>query len=62
MKIRLAEDSRLRLDFDGEITIGTVTHGNRCYSGIIDAATCPEFVSGRGSIRALSEGTMLIFK
>ncbi len=62
MKIRLAEDSRLRLDFDGEITIGTVSHGNRCYSGIIDAATYPEFVSGRGSIRAVSEGTILIFK
>ena len=25
MKLSLAEDSRLRLDFDGEITIGTVT-------------------------------------
>ncbi len=62
IKIRLTENSRLRLDFDGQITLGPVVYGGRAYVGVIDASTHPEFISGRGSINAMTGGTILLFR
>ncbi len=62
MKIRLSENSRLRLDFDGEITVGTVLYGGTGYAGRIDASTHPGFISGRGALNAVADGTLVIFR
>ena len=55
----IASGAGLVLDFEGQITVKTVRYAGKTVSGVISAATHPEFVSGTGSILSPPKGTMV---
>jgi len=58
----IASGAGLVLDFEGQITLETVRYAGATVSGIISAATHPEFVSGTGSILSPPKGTLISVK
>ena len=55
--------ARLRLDYEGTVQVGSLTLGDRKLHGVVDAASCPDYIDGPGKIAAPREqGTMLIFR
>jgi hypothetical protein len=52
----------LVLDFDGEIALNEVRYDGHIVSGAISAATCPDFISGSGSIYSAAKGTMILLR
>lgn len=55
----IASGAGLALDFEGEIKVKDVSYAGRVVSGMIDATTHPEFVSGMGSILSPAKGTLI---
>lgn len=55
----IASGAELVLDFEGEIKVNNVSYAGHVVSGMIDATTHPEFVSGTGSILSPAKGTMI---
>lgn len=62
LKIEVAEGAKLNLDFVGTLPSGIVRLGARTYTGTIDAAGFPDFVTGTGALEAKSEGTLVIVR
>ena len=62
MRISVAEGARLQLDFPGTVKTGPVTLGGVVHVGTISAATCPDYISGMGTLEATSDGTMVLFR
>lgn len=62
MRISVAESARLQLDFPGTVKTGPVTLGGVVHVGTISAATCPDYISGMGTLEATSDGTMVLFR
>ena len=61
-RIKVAQGSRLVLDFPGTLRTGTVTLGGVQYTGLISAETHPEYVGGIGTLDARYGGISLSFK
>lgn len=57
--LSIASGAGLVLDFEGQITLKTVLYAGKTVSGVISAATHPEFVAGTGSILSPPKGTMI---
>ena len=50
------------LDYTGTAKCGPVKYDGVTYIGTIDASTHPEFVTGGGTLEAVSDGTVLLFR
>ena len=62
LRIDMAKGAQLLLDYSGTAKCGPVTYDGNLYLGTIDAVTHPEFVTGPGTLEAISPGTLLIFR
>ena len=60
--VNVAKGAKLRLDFDGQVTLKSFGYGAGHRSGVISAARFPEFISGEGSFYVEPKGTILIFR
>lgn len=60
--IEVGEHGRLQLDFDGTNRVGRVTFRNRSVTGVVSAATHPEFVAGQGALMVLPSRTTLLIR
>ena len=56
------EGARLVLDFQGCATVGKVRIGGGSYSGIIDAARFPGYISGLGSFKVIPKPTVIVIR
>ena len=61
-KLNVSAGAQLDLDFDGQIQLDEVRYDGHIVAGIISAATCPDFVSGSGSIYSAARGTIILLK
>lgn len=63
-RIALSAGARLRLDYDGTVTVGGFSHDGRGVAdGIVDATTHPELVSGRGKLNVVHDsGFVILFR
>lgn len=61
---RLALDgsSRLRLDYEGTLKVGGLKVNGKSYTGLVDAVTLPDVISGTGKINAESCGCVILFR
>ncbi len=62
LKIDVADDARLVLDYVGVAKSGRVRYKGRSYTGLLSAKTNPEFISGAGSLNAVAAGTLFILR
>ena len=62
VKIEVAKGAQLLLDYTGTAKCGPVKYDGVVHIGTIDASTCPDFVTGMGTLEAVSDGTHLIFR
>ena len=60
MVLAVDAGAELVLDFDGQIQLDEVRYDGHIVSGIISAATCPDFVAGSGSIYSAAKGTLIL--
>ena len=58
LKIDVADDARLILDYAGVVKSGRVRYKGRNYTGLLSAKTNPEFISGAGLLNAIATGTV----
>jgi len=58
----VAADAQLRLEFTGTNRIDRLTLGGVPVSGIVSAATHPDYITGDGALEILSKGTILLFR
>ena len=61
-KIDVAEGARLDLDYDGTVQVGGLSLAGRGQVGVVDATTCPGFLTGRGKLDVRPNGTIMIFR
>lgn len=61
-KLVLDGSSKLRLDYEGTLTVGGLRVDGKSYTGIVDATTLPEVISGAGKINAKSNGCIILFR
>jgi hypothetical protein len=59
LALDLAAGAKLMLDFDGQCTVRKVRYAGQAVSGLIAAATHPEFVSGTGSLSSPGKTTLI---
>lgn len=64
LRISVAEGAKLVLDYPGTNTVAALTLGGVSVRGldVVDASTCPDFVSGVGALRVVPYGTLMSFK
>ena len=62
VKIEVAEGARLDLDYDGTVQVCGLSLAGRGQVGVVDATTCPGFLTGRGKLDVRPNGTMVIFR
>ena len=62
LAVSVDEGARLVLDFQGCATVGKVRIGGRSYSGIIDAARFPGYISGLGSFKVIPKPTVIVIR
>lgn len=62
LAVSVDEGARLVLDFQGCATVGMVRIGGRSYSGIIDAARFPGYISGLGSFKVIPRPTVIVIR
>jgi len=59
LAVSVEAGARLRLDFAGTNRVGSVTLGDRSYSGVIDARRAPAFIEGPGALMVLNTGSII---
>jgi hypothetical protein len=57
--VEVAQGAALDLDFAGTIKLETVRFGGRVVSGVISAATQPDYVTGSGALYSSPKGTFI---
>lgn len=62
VEINVAAGAKLALDYIGTNTASTVRYAGRSVTGDINADTCPDFVTGVGSLYVQPKGTMILFR
>ena len=67
MKVEVAEGAQLRLDYDGEVTVGQISLGGTVldYDTEVSAANYPEFIQGRGVLKSVKpplKGMLLLIR
>ena len=62
VEINVAAGAKLALDYIGTNTASTVRYAGRSVTGDINAETCPDFVTGVGSLFVLPKGTLILFR
>ena len=62
VKIDVAEGARLDLDYDGTVQVRGLSVAGRGQVGVVDATTCPGYVTGRGKLDVRPNGTILLFR
>ena len=62
VEINVADGAKLALDYIGTNTAYTVRYAGRSVTGDINAETCPDFVTGVGSLFVQPKGTMILFR
>ena len=64
LRISVAEGAKLVLDYPGTKTVAALTLGGVPVRGfnVVDASTCPDFVSGVGALRVEPYGMQISFK
>lgn len=62
VKIDVAEGARLDLDYDGTVQVRGLSLAGRGQVGVVDATTCPGFLTGRGKLDVRPNGTIMIFR
>ncbi len=62
LELTLAEGSKLNLDFSGTITLGSLSYGNRLFSGEVKADASHPFVSGEGTVYVAPRGTLILVR
>lgn len=60
--VDVSEGATLRLDYTGTSRVGKVRLGGRPFSGVISAATHPEYISGDGSLYVKPEPFAIIIR
>ncbi len=60
VKIEVAKGAQLLLDYTGTAKCGPVKYDGVVHLGTINASTCPDFVTGMGTLEAVSDGTLII--
>ena len=58
--VKVADGSRLELDFTGTNTVKRLRLGGRSVVGVVNAKTHPKFISGLGSLKALEQPGLCI--
>ena len=62
VKIDVAEGARLDLDYDGTVQVCGLSLAGRGQVGVVDATTCPGFLTGRGKLDVRPNGTIVLFR
>ena len=62
LDIAVAADAQLRLEFTGTNRIDRLSLGGRSVTGIISAATHPDYITGDGAFEIQPKGTILLFR
>ena len=62
VELTVAPTAKLQLDYVGSLKLKSLQLGTRRRSGIISAATDPDFVSGPGTLEVDPDGLILIFR
>ena len=62
LEVSVAAGAELRLEFAGTNRIDRLTLGGVPVSGIVSAATHPDYITGDGALEIIPKGTLLIFR
>lgn len=62
LRIDVAKGATLLLDYPGVVRVRRVVYDGKSYRGTVNAKTCPDFVTGPGTLEAVSSGTLLIVR
>ena len=62
LRIDVAKGAQLLLDYPGVVRVRRVVYDGKSYRGTVNAKTCPDFVTGPGTLEAVSSGTLLIVR
>jgi hypothetical protein len=62
LTLKVSTGAMLNLDFTGTIPIGAFYVDGVKHFGIFSSATYPSLITGTGSYRCLSAGTMAVFR
>lgn len=60
LRIDVAKGATLLLDYPGVARVRRVVYDGKSYRGLVNAETCPAFVTGPGSLEAVSDSGALI--
>lgn len=61
-KVSVASGARLALDYSGTVKVSSLTLGGTKVSGVANAATHPEWITGMGAIEVVPSGFMMIVR
>ena len=63
LRIDVAKGATLLLDYPGVARVRRIVYDGKSYRGTVNAKTCPEFVTGPGTLEAVSDsGALLIVR
>ena len=62
LNVSVAAGAELRLEFTGTNRIDRLTLGGVPVSGIVSAATHPDYITGDGAFEIFPNGTIMIFR
>ena len=62
LRIDVAKGATLLLDYPGVVRARRVVYDGKAYRGTVNAKTCPDFVTGPGTLEVVPSGTLLIFR
>ena len=62
LRIDVAKGAQLFLDYTGTAVCGPVFYNGELYSGTLNAATHPEFITGSGTLEAIPFGLLFIVR
>ena len=63
LRIDVAKGATLLLDYPGVVRVRRVVYDGKSYLGTVNAETCPDFVTGPGTLEAVPDsGALLIVR
>ena len=63
LRIDVAKGATLLLDYPGVVRVRRVVYDGKSYRGTVNAKTCPDFVTGPGTLEVVPDsGALLIFR
>lgn len=62
VSLRLSDNAKLNLDFDGTLTVRGVRKDGQSLQGEVSAETAPGLVTGRGKLNIVPHGAVIIFR